>query len=304
MEFTLFPNLPADVRQEIWRIAALEPPSSPAICHLSILLRVNDDGLDLDASPPRLVIQPAPNRALLATNTEAHDIALMSPRPPRDFNPATDVLYIDSPRTWDTFLAKRRDLRWHETVVHCLRNVRHIALSMQCAALELWVPEQERPIPLGELDLLTKISIVYPKPSEFGSSTWWNDVTTPQGDATLRLLTDAERAKSRLSGLMVPSGLPMGVDEHLGALEISLIKLCQSHGERRHGGVSFSSTWHSYTCICRKRTMWDRKAGKLNLKFEATCFNPVDFKRTFHKILRFEPVRFEPIEFKVQQPQR
>ncbi|KAK4225929.1 hypothetical protein QBC38DRAFT_481662 [Podospora fimiseda] len=170
MEFTVFPELPAEIRQKIWRLAALDQSYSPAIGNLQTMASMEfQPGVD---KTPKLMVQPAPNRALLVTNTEAHEIALLKPQPARSFNPDTNVLYICCSSVWDDFFNKFSDTRRSRSPrLDMIRKdsgilkVRHIALSMRFASLDYWKFNNLVPQALGDLHKLEKISIVKTSPS-------------------------------------------------------------------------------------------------------------------------------------------
>ncbi|KAK0671348.1 hypothetical protein QBC41DRAFT_316019 [Cercophora samala] len=190
MDFKAFPRLPADIRQEIWTSAASTAGSdfsgSPTP-RISFFTEQHMSRDNKNISPPRLVVQEPYNQALLRTNTEAHDVALMSAGPIRDYNPETDILYMTTSNAFCYFTR-------HESCQIWASKVQHIALPLGQAGVWGEIPAYTREP--GRLPALKTISIVFPASS--GTFSCFQPMEQPDEQLqkmALRQLTDAELAE-------------------------------------------------------------------------------------------------------------
>ena len=267
--FQQFPRLPANVRQEIWSIAAASssPPSSstPGICIFSETYE------SMENKPtPHLVVHEPHNRALHETNTEAHDIALMTPGPTREYNPETDILYIT------------RDSFHHFTGNACgyggpewVSRICHLAIPFSLSESGSWLP-----IAMTRLASLRTLSLVFPAAG--GTADCFQEVVVPgEGEGEdlararvrLRVLTRAE-----LEGIMVKAdymydtwagAFPVVWEhngrEHLEGFEGRLDKECAPEA-RDEDDVS---------------PVWDVKGKRLGIRYEGRCFEVVPERKRF-----------------------
>ncbi|KAK4139252.1 uncharacterized protein C8A04DRAFT_33277 [Dichotomopilus funicola] len=261
--FTLFSRLPADIRQEIWRIAASEPAYTPGICFFP----APTAGNTTNHKPGNLTVQEPANINILATNTEAHDIALVSPPITRLYDPAIDILFL-----------RPRSFR-HFTGHHCsfggpawVTEVRHLALGLSITLfLEPAIPR---------LTSLQTLSVVYPAAS--GTFAFDTDVDpdslsngdpdpnnsnfNPRSNQPLRLrrLTPAELdALTIEADYMYQSGqksFPIrwtrSGKKHMEMVERGLNRYCRPE----HVGED------------RLSPLWDHAANRLGIRYVARVF--------------------------------
>ncbi|KAH8896553.1 hypothetical protein GQ53DRAFT_524636 [Thozetella sp. PMI_491] len=176
-QFSRFPDLPAELRHEIWETAAATR-LQPNVCVLTI---EKSNGGELTHKP--LVIRELCNEALEGTSQEAREIALRV-RPRREYNPETDILYI-AEEAFDYFtgnLCGRCRIPWAS-------KVRHLAIPVNKAETGLHMPYA-----LHWMDSLETFAIVYPQASG-RVDCWANVPSPPEGGAVLRQLTDKEAAE-------------------------------------------------------------------------------------------------------------
>jgi hypothetical protein len=175
--FPLFSRLPPELRHQIWRIAASSPPSSPTSQALILAPNASDSG--------QIVHEPH-NPSLLATNTEARQVTLTTPRPTRPFNPAIDILYVPRQSLASFSAAVLRPWPWPDWA-----SVHHLALPSTDLYRVLASPDF-----LRGLWRLRTLSVVYPASS--GTVDYFQEVVVPEaekeGSVYLRLLNDDELA--------------------------------------------------------------------------------------------------------------
>ncbi|KAK4176790.1 hypothetical protein QBC36DRAFT_328508 [Triangularia setosa] len=109
-----------------------------------------------DATPPRLVVHQPYNQALLQTNIEAHDVALMSAGSIRDYNPEIDILYMTTSLCFYYFGRHESTRVWASTA-------QHMALPLSEAGMWGEIPAYTREP--GRLPSLKTILIVFPASS-------------------------------------------------------------------------------------------------------------------------------------------
>ncbi|KAK3335104.1 hypothetical protein B0T19DRAFT_405612 [Cercophora scortea] len=260
-DFAQFSRLPPDIRHEIWRAASSSPASTPGVCIFTIAKPecCGPNSHRPAVHAPLVVHEPA-NPALLATSTEAYDIALRSKTPTRPYNPATDILYIPK----DGFYNFMGDVcgRLGEPWV---ADIRHLALALPVADQGLWLP-----IALLRLASLQTLSIVYPAAS--GTFECHDDVPLPGDSSTpLRLLTEEERARLTIvadyeyetHGGTFPIRWRKNVDEHLTLVEGELV----------------SNTLPNRRILNEEPVpIWDGDAQRLVLRYQARVFEPLKVK--------------------------
>lgn len=118
-EFHLFPELPPEIRQEIWLQAQLEANEGAAgMCILGLK----------DQSMPDAPLAYPYSSPLRSTNSESRYIALSHDPSPRPFDPARDTLYVRK-RAFSVFAYRayyRRQSEW-------VGQIRHLALAVGVA---------------------------------------------------------------------------------------------------------------------------------------------------------------------------
>jgi len=258
-DFPQFSRLPPDLRQEIWREASSFPSSAAGVC---ILRMASPAVWTLAERPPRthgpLVVHEPVNINLLATNTEAYDIALRSAGGTHEYDPARDILYLDSRTTFEYFvgvICGREPDPW-------TADVRHLAVALNMADRGLWLPNA-----LTWLASLETLSIVYPAAS--GIFDCHATVPPPENPgALLHLLTKEERAGLTITanylyethGGDVPVVWTKKADEHLSMIEEHLVMYC-------------APDWRGGRC-----PIWDGATKRLKLKYQARVFKSLTLK--------------------------
>ncbi|KAK4195344.1 hypothetical protein QBC40DRAFT_289197 [Triangularia verruculosa] len=269
-DFTLFTHLPADIRQEVWAIAASSadtvPPgsSTPGVCFYTEEYKIGDD----QDTPPRLVVHEPYNKGLLKTNTEAHDIALMSKGPMRAYNCEIDILYMTTSLSWDRFL-------YDESSLPLRLKARHIALPLSAAGIWGEVPGYTRRP--GQLPSLKTISIVFPG----SSGTFSCSEGMRKSDKTLQRMALRRLAPEELDGITIKSQFTYNtwagdysVDssstgpEYLKDYEVALKRQAESEGF--DDGYSFDA--------------------KTMIRWEARCFEAWPSRKKFYARTKEAPV--------------
>jgi hypothetical protein len=143
-----------------------------------------------EGKEPLLVVHEPRNPALLGTNTEAHDIALMSPGPTRAYDPERDIVFVTN-EAFDNFTnneCRHGGPKW-------VSKIRHLAIGLSMAYWALSRADSSFPLPLSmaRLSSLETLSIVYPDPS--GEFKFSDAVELPaEKGMPLRRLTQEELA--------------------------------------------------------------------------------------------------------------
>lgn len=272
--FQQFPQLPADIRQQIWSIAAASSSSSstPGIC---IFSETYDESMENNPNPPHLPVHEPHNRVLLETNTEAHDIALMSPGPTREYDPDIDTLYIT------------RDSFHHFTGNVCgyggpewVSRIRHLAIPFSLSESGSWLP-----IAMTRLASLKTLSLAFPAPAAVAGGTvdCFQEVVVPgegegEGEMASARLRLRVLTKGELEGITVKANymydtwagaFPVVWEhngrEHLEGLEERLDQECAPEA-REEGDVS---------------PVWDAKGKRLGIRYEGCCFEVVPERKKF-----------------------
>lgn len=140
--FELFPQLPPEIRREIWRLAI---PPTKGVCILPPHYAA--------ASNEEFTVRN-PYSPLTRTCTEAREICLENSPLTRDFHPETDILYV-SGASFDNFCRICHE-PWPA-------RLRHIAIALPLSGERTAFYPYRNPLPLEHLHELDKISIVYPK---------------------------------------------------------------------------------------------------------------------------------------------
>jgi hypothetical protein len=237
--FRCFPDLPPEMRHEIWRHAASSGEDSKGICILS-LKKDSPDQYE-----PLVVYLPRPS-SLSATNKEAREISSKCPPPTRAYDPATDILYVSRAAFFDftSKVCKSVACPW-------VSKIKHLALCVSVSKGRLWLPRA-----LEHMGSLETISVVYPRTS--GRIESFEEVALPSDrSVSLRLLTDEEKA-----GLTIVTdhvydpwggGVYVGDDntvgQHLLKIESELVRSCSP----RTGVVAVPSLWDYGTMTLKLR---------------------------------------------------
>jgi hypothetical protein len=257
--FEPFGRLPADIRQDIWRTAAAVPTCKPGIAYF-------ETPYSEDRQEPRLVVHEPHNSNVLRTNTEAHDMALMTDAPTRPYNPETDILCITSGEAFENFTL-------HECSSHnryeWVTKVRHLAIGLQLVDIAQYRLAQGALVGLSSLKTL---SIVYPAAS--GTFDLRTMVNPPADRATpLRLLTEDEKGSLTIEADYTyntwagdyPVRWSCTVPEHVKSLEDTVDTDC--HPDRADfWGIS---------------PLWDYDANRIAIRYIATCFEPRPVREKF-----------------------
>lgn len=170
MTFTLFRQLPPELRREIWETALDSASPDKEVCVFSHA-QPQPDGTLLKP----LEVHPAYS-PLLATCAESRDVALGSwAAGRRAFDPAQDILYIGGD-VFSVFVAKlcfppgsggsgsgtgtemSREREVNNSVPAWVRRIRHLALDLRAARAGLWLP-----LALENLPCLETVAVVFPR---------------------------------------------------------------------------------------------------------------------------------------------
>ncbi|KAK1850952.1 hypothetical protein CCHR01_06438 [Colletotrichum chrysophilum] len=166
-KFRHFTRLPLHIRKRIWE------------CCLDIFsnICIPPSDLKLDIVPTLKVHNPY--SPLLATNTEARQVALLKLPRARLYNPEQDMLYLDSDNFYNFCQACGR-VEWPSAT-------KHLALALPVTDRGLWLP-----MAIKYLPQLQSISIVLPE--AYGIIDRLEHVEVPKpAFRVLRYLTDGER---------------------------------------------------------------------------------------------------------------
>lgn len=150
MAFSLFRQLPPELRREIWETALESSSPDKEICVFACA-KPQQDGTLLKPLSVHQAYSP-----LLAACGEARDTALESWTPGgRDFDPASDILYIGGD-VFNVFTSKLcfpgvERPEW-------VGRIRHLALDLRVARAGLWLP-----MSLEHLPCLETVSVVFPR---------------------------------------------------------------------------------------------------------------------------------------------
>jgi hypothetical protein len=145
-QFTLFPNLPPEIRNKIWVFASVGALMDLGSCVLS---------LDHYRKREKLPMVRFEARSLLSTSREARMIALREEEL-LPFNTAFDILYIEN----STLGKLRATLRDNHEIPEWILRTEHIAVPFGHSTLSEWLPHH-----LSRFPELRRISIVFPRPS-------------------------------------------------------------------------------------------------------------------------------------------
>lgn len=147
--FTLFPRLPPEIRQEIWRLALLSAMGA-GVCLLPSRFTARGRA--------KLIVR-LPREPIRAACSESQTIARRDFPLSRPFDPDTDILYVGA-SAFENFCSICVDESWPG-------QVRHLAIALPVADSGHWLPASYAGggsrLPLTHLDQLKVISIVYPK---------------------------------------------------------------------------------------------------------------------------------------------
>lgn len=231
---------------------------TPGVC---IFSNTRDSRLD---DPSSLVVHELYNRALLARNTEAHDVALMYSGPTRAFDPEIDILCIPK-NSFDYFTST---LCVSERRAPWVSNIRHLAIPLSVSDSGLALP-----LALLRLTSLTTISIVYPAPS--GTFDCFQDMAVPaERGVAPRLLTEQELASITIeadymydtwAGAFPVRWTSNGVD-YLKMVETTLNRACRPENSM-NGEIT---------------SLWDHESRRLKIKYEGRCFKALPVRQKFH----------------------
>lgn len=252
--FEPFSQLPPDIRQEVWRAAASSPTFTPGVCFFTGTYKQPRE-------EPRLIVHEAYNAALLQTNTEAHDIALMSAGPTRAYDPQRDILYITED-AFDCFTSQECGYNGPAWIT----GIHHLALPFSLPASGSYLRNA-----MARLSSLETLSIVYPSPP--GTVNFNAVVELPADKSTpLRRMAEEE-----LKGLTIEADYMYGT--WMGDFPVRWTKSGLEHMESAEAGTDRE---------CRPENagdqlspLWDHGAQRLGIRWEARCFQPLPARGRF-----------------------
>ncbi|KAK3375626.1 hypothetical protein B0T24DRAFT_526343 [Lasiosphaeria ovina] len=257
--FEQFSRLPAEVRQEVWKLAAAAPSANPGVCIFTV------DPLRHVAP---LVVHERHNADLLATNTEAHDIALQTRGGSRAFDPDADILYISKanfPYFAGTFCAR-------QGAAPIAARIRHIAVGLA----ETWFEGTwHRPLmsvagALEQLPALETLSVVFPRPAPGAPVGSVDDPELPAAGTPLRRLTGEELYRVKIAVSGSSSSAAAAEWQRSAAQHLAKVK-AELDVEYNPGHLGGDTP-----------PLWDWDSKSLRLRYQARVFEPVD-RETFHK---------------------
>lgn len=259
--FEHFGQLPGDIRQDIWRAASALPTSTPGIAYF-------EDSYSKPRREPSLIVHEPHNRNVLGTNTEAHDIALMTDAPTRPYNPEIDILCITNIDAFENFTSnecsKSKTYKW-------VTKIRHLAISLSL------VDRAHHRLTQGALVRLVSLqtlSIVYPAPS--GKFDFLTVAEPPEDRSTrLRRLTEDELGSLTIEANYMyntwagdtPVQWSWSGTRHLKVLEDVLDKDCAPRNAE-FWGLS---------------PLWDHENNRIALRYTAMCFQPLPARAKFNQ---------------------
>lgn len=253
--FEPFSRLPPDVRQEVWRAACSQPTFMPGVCHFT-------ETDHAAAREPTLVVHEPRNADVLGTNTEAHDMALLSDTPARAYDPARDILYVTHEAYYCfTGQCHRKGPKW-------VTKIRHLAIGLRSADQSLYLP-----IAMQRLASLETLSVVYPGPS--GTFDWKTAVEPPADKSTpLRRLTEEEMGAVTITADYMyntwagdyPIQWTNKIPEHMQMVKQNLDDNCSPR--------SAGDLWPT--------PLWDDEAKQVRIRYEARCFEALPTPKKFH----------------------
>ncbi|KAK4182688.1 hypothetical protein QBC35DRAFT_342301, partial [Podospora australis] len=156
-----FCDLPPEVRQEIWKLAAQAPVEG--ICFYTGAYRY------LEA--PK--VQQPFNLSLMLTCSESYDIVVKTGRiPRRDFDPDVDIFWITNHSALSTFfqMTGGKIKGWRRTAIdptvlpEWIPNMKHLAISLPQTDWTYYDPNNDQIIHcLGRLTSLKTLTVVFPQ---------------------------------------------------------------------------------------------------------------------------------------------
>lgn len=233
--FHLFPRLPLELRQEIWKLALPLTSEKPGVCILS-------EGMAFLEGISSLTVKEH-HSSLKAVCQEARKTALETLPVRRDYNPLIDIIYIDH-YSFSAFCSRATIDDWS--------LVRHIALSLPLAVMGFNIS-----LALFGLPGLEELSVVYPKST--GTVDLFDDVSVPEtGPRKLRRFTQTE-----MSCFVIKADF---IDEtHGGDVPIVWEKDVRTHLDFVMTGLSQETCSSLLSC-------WDEERKRLMLTMHALCF--------------------------------
>lgn len=230
--FEPFSRLPFDLRNLIWQ-HSLGVGSN--VCVLPSNFRPSRDA-SLEVRNPYSL--------LLATNSEARQVALQKMPRTRPYDPEIDFLYIGSSSFYNFCEACGRD-DWPSAT-------RHLALALPVVDRGLWLP-----IAMKHLPRLESISIVYPKTA--GDVDRLERVVVPRsGCRVLRPLTQEERENVHVTA-------DFWAETIFDPLHVVWRKSLSEHVDSTKADLSFDARREKVPC-------WSDESQSLGLSFDAMCF--------------------------------
>ncbi len=254
--FEAFDQLPPDIRQEIWRAACSLPTSTPGVCFFTVAQW-------RPRREPDLIVHQPYNGNVLGTNTEAHDIALMSDRPTRPYNPDIDILYVTE-NAFYNFTSHECALEGPEWVT----KIRHLAIGLSVSN-----SEPDIRYAMARLSSLETLSIVFQGPS--GTFDFMTPIKLPGDKGTpLRRLTKEELGNVTVSA-------KYDYDAWAGSFPVRWTHSGPEHMDMVERVVN--DTCHPKNAYHWLSPLWDEKAERVRIRYEARCFEPLPARERFHQ---------------------
>ncbi|KAL2255665.1 hypothetical protein VTK26DRAFT_2925 [Humicola hyalothermophila] len=263
--FPQFPRLSAPVRHEIWRMAASSSsgpgPSAPGVCIFSETW----ESARSRKEKAQLIVHEPYNRTLLQTNSEAHDIAMTTPGPTRDYDPATDILYI-AQDSFDYFSGGACGFGGPEWVT----EIRHLALPLAVSGSGMSLP-----IALKRLSSLKTLSIVFPAAS--GTLDCFQEVMIPEDPSMscLRRLTKAE-----LDAVAIEADYTYGM--WAGDFPAQWTRTGSDYLRYNVEGRLNDDCDPNRKGYADVSPLWDARAKRLRIKYVGRCVAPLPVRDKFH----------------------
>ncbi|KAK3304745.1 uncharacterized protein B0T15DRAFT_537462 [Chaetomium strumarium] len=253
--FEPFSQFPPDIRQEIWSAAASSPTFTPGVCFFTATYKKPRE-------EPLLIVHEPCNAALLQTNTEAHDIALMSGGPTRAYDPKRDILYI-SEGSYDNFTMNECGYNGPKWVT----RIHHLALPYSKMALSTHLRYA-----LVRLTSLETISIVFP--SSPGTFSYSAAVELPADKSTpLKLMTEEQQ-----KGVIIKADYTYYT--WAGDFPVQWTSDGVEYMQAQEAGMNRECSPES--CGDDVSPLWDHEAKRLGVRWEARCFRPLPARDRVH----------------------
>ncbi|KAK4186782.1 hypothetical protein QBC35DRAFT_553297 [Podospora australis] len=174
----LWHQLPAEVRQKIWRTAALIW-SVPSVCVYKRCVREGSTE-DVNDSLKELAVYQPYHPTLLLICSESHDVAIETGRVARAFDPRIDILFVNGLRRLQNLVSCDKPERSAPAFWAFTQNIRYLAITMSETKRLLYSHFNAN---TGALKNVQEITIIVPK--NWASVNVRLDSTQPSAAATI-----------------------------------------------------------------------------------------------------------------------